>query len=44
MREGGASLAVPLVNPHLGDFVSKRVRGYDADPQLGLIVDQVSLR
>jgi DNA-binding SARP family transcriptional activator/ABC-type transport system substrate-binding protein len=38
------ALALPLVNQHTGDFVSKRVRGYDADPLLGLIVDQVSLR
>jgi hypothetical protein len=38
------ALAVPLVNPHFGDFVSARVRDYRAHPILGLIVDQVSLR
>jgi peptide/nickel transport system substrate-binding protein len=38
------ALALPLVNQHTGDFVSKRVRGYYADPLLGLIVDQVSVR
>jgi hypothetical protein len=35
---------VPLVNPHLLDFVSARVRNYQADPSLGLIADQVWLR
>jgi peptide/nickel transport system substrate-binding protein len=35
---------VPLVNPHWVDFVSSRVRGYQADPNLGLIADQVVLR
>ena len=38
------ALAVPLVNPHFGDFVSARVHDYRAHPILGLIVDQVSLR
>jgi hypothetical protein len=38
------ALAVPLVNPHFGDFVSARVRDYRAHPIPGLIVDQVSLR
>jgi YVTN family beta-propeller protein len=35
---------VPLVNPHMIDFVSARVRNYQADPSLGLIADQVWLR
>jgi peptide/nickel transport system substrate-binding protein len=35
---------VPLVNPHYIDFVSARVHNYQADPDLGLIADQVSLR
>jgi YVTN family beta-propeller protein len=35
---------VPLVNPHAIDFVSARVRNYQADPSLGLIADQVWLR
>ena len=34
---------VPLVNPDWIDFVSRRVRNYQADPNLGLIADQVSL-
>ena len=38
------ALAVPLVNLHLIDFVSARVHGYVANPILGLIADQVSLR
>jgi peptide/nickel transport system substrate-binding protein len=38
------ALAVPLVNLHLVDFVSARVHGYVANPILGLIADQVSLR
>jgi hypothetical protein len=36
--------AVPLVNPYWFDFISARVRNYQADPILGLIADQVSLR
>jgi len=35
---------VPLVNPHWIDLVSKRVRNYEAYPNLGLIADQVTLR
>jgi YVTN family beta-propeller protein len=35
---------VPLVNPHTIDFVSARVRNYQANPSLGLIADQVWLR
>jgi peptide/nickel transport system substrate-binding protein len=35
---------VPLVNPHWIDFVSRRVRNYEADPDLGLIADQAVLR
>jgi YVTN family beta-propeller protein len=35
---------VPTVNPHYIDFVSKHVHNYQADPDLGLIADQVSLR
>jgi YVTN family beta-propeller protein len=35
---------VPTVNPHFIDFVSARVHNYQADPDLGLIADQVSLR
>jgi YVTN family beta-propeller protein len=35
---------VPLVNPHWIDFVSRRVHNYQADPNLGLIADQASLR
>jgi peptide/nickel transport system substrate-binding protein len=35
---------VPTVNPHFIDFVSKHVHNYQADPDLGLIADQVSLR
>jgi YVTN family beta-propeller protein len=38
------ALAVPLVNLHLVDFVSARVHGYVANPILGLIADQVSVR
>jgi peptide/nickel transport system substrate-binding protein len=36
--------ALPLVNPHSVDFVSARVRDYQANPILGLIADQVWLR
>ncbi len=35
---------VPLVNIRWVDFVSHRVRNYEADPTLGLIADQVWLR
>jgi peptide/nickel transport system substrate-binding protein len=35
---------VPLVNPHFIDFFSVHVHNYVADPTLGLIADQVSLR
>jgi N6-adenosine-specific RNA methylase IME4 len=35
---------VPLVNIRRVDFVSDRVRNYEADPTLGLIADQVWLR
>jgi DNA-binding SARP family transcriptional activator/ABC-type transport system substrate-binding protein len=35
---------VPLVNSRWIDFVSARVHNYEADPSLGLIADQVSLR
>jgi peptide/nickel transport system substrate-binding protein len=38
------ALAVPLVNLHLFDFFSARVHGYVANPIVGLIADQVSLR
>jgi peptide/nickel transport system substrate-binding protein len=38
------ALAVPLVNLHLFDFFSARVHGYVANPILGLIADQVSVR
>jgi ABC-type transport system substrate-binding protein/DNA-binding SARP family transcriptional activator len=38
------ALSVPLVNPHFVDFFSKRVRNYQADPALGLVADQVSLK
>jgi peptide/nickel transport system substrate-binding protein len=38
------ALSAPLVNPHFVDFFSKRVRNYQADPALGLIADQVSLK
>jgi len=34
---------VPLVNIRWVDFVSARVRNYEADPTVGLIADQVSL-
>jgi peptide/nickel transport system substrate-binding protein len=37
------AVSVPLVNPHWVDFVSRRVHNYRADPNLGLIADQVSL-
>jgi hypothetical protein len=35
---------VPLVNIRWVDFVSARVHNYEADPIVGLIADQVSLR
>ena len=35
---------VPLVNIRWVDFVSARVHNYEADPTVGLIADQVSLR
>jgi peptide/nickel transport system substrate-binding protein len=38
------AFSVPLVNPHFVDFFSKHVRNYQADPALGLIADQVSLK
>jgi hypothetical protein len=38
------AIVIPLVNPHFYDFVSARVKNYVADPQLGLLVDQASLR
>jgi peptide/nickel transport system substrate-binding protein len=38
------AFAVPLVNGHLFDFFSARVKDYVFDPILGLIADQVSLR
>jgi YVTN family beta-propeller protein len=39
-----SAAAVPLVNPYWFDFVSAHVHNYQADPILGLIADQVSLR
>jgi peptide/nickel transport system substrate-binding protein len=38
------ALAVPLVNLHLFEFFSAHVHGYVANPIVGLIADQVSLR
>jgi hypothetical protein len=34
---------VPLVNIRWVDFVSARVRNYEADPTIGIIADQVWL-
>jgi peptide/nickel transport system substrate-binding protein len=38
------AIALPLVNQHLYDFVSARVKNTPEDPTFGLIVDQTSLR
>lgn len=38
------ALALPLVNLHFYDFVSKRLKSWADDPQFGLVVDQASLR
>jgi peptide/nickel transport system substrate-binding protein len=39
-----AGAAIPLVTPRAVEFVSARVRNYQAHPISGLIVDQVWLR
>jgi peptide/nickel transport system substrate-binding protein len=36
--------AVPLVNPYWFEFVSTHVQNYQADPLLGLIADQATVR
>jgi hypothetical protein len=38
------AIALPVVNLHVYDFVSARVKTWVDDPQFGLIVDQASLR
>jgi ABC-type transport system substrate-binding protein len=38
------AIALPLVNPHVYDLVSARVKNAVEDPNFGLSVDQTSLR
>jgi peptide/nickel transport system substrate-binding protein len=40
----GEAAWVPMVNVHWVDFVSARVHDYEADPTVGFIADQASLR
>jgi YVTN family beta-propeller protein len=39
-----AAAAMPMINEHLVDFVSSRLRNYQAHPYQGLIASQVSVR
>jgi hypothetical protein len=38
-----AAAAMPMINEHLVDFVSSRLRNYQAHPYQGLIASQVSV-